>query len=77
MLPQGVLAVLQVAVRDHHGADVVDAEVGMHRQRGECTAQGVRTLGGAHAALVAAHALVAGEADEFDGGALGGAALVA
>ena len=72
LVAQGVLAVLQVAARDHHGAGVVNAEVGMHRQRGEGTAQGVRALGGAHAALVAAHALVAGEADELDGGGLRG-----
>ena len=72
LVPQGVLAALQVAVRDHHGARVVDAEVGMHRQGGEGTAQGVRALGGAHATLVAAHALVAGEADELDGGGLRG-----
>ena len=77
LVAQGVLAALQVPVRHDHGPGIVDAEIGMHRQRGESGAQGVRPLGGAHAALVAAHALVAGEADELDGGGLGGAALVA
>ena len=51
----------QIAIPAGHGAGIVQRHLVQHRQVGQHAAQGRRAFRRAHPALIAAHALVAGE----------------